>query len=405
MMTFPQRRATALVLTVMGVVALGLPAQAAPNPGPSLPLGHAEPRTLAAGRSEVRTLETSVARTLRTQASARERVAALSVQALNLAGRLNELSARERELAAQLQLARERLRKLAVASYVNGGSSASVDYLLRADSPADLSRRRKLLTSVGRVRNQAVKDYAAARQAASEQLERSIALLDRINSAGATARAELESATSKIGQLRAQLDAARGRLRLLLAVTAVAGSDIPGLFLDAYRAAATAMAKQRPSCRIRWTAVAGVGRIESNHGRWGASQLSVAGDISPPIVGIPLDGNNSTALVRDTDGGVLDGDVLVDRAVGPMQVIPSTWRVVATDGNNDGIEDPNNIFDAAMTAAAYLCRAAPNGLTDDPSLHTAFFSYNHSEAYSQAALQWTKVYDGFRPPSAPIVPV
>ena len=401
-MLSPLRLASALV--ALGAMSFGLPAQAAPNSGPSLPLKHAEPRDLASARSQVRTLESSVARTQRTAAGARERVAALEVQSVELAGRLNELSATERELAGQLQLAHERLRKLAVASYVNGGASASVDYLLRAESPADLSRRRKLLTSVGRVRNQAVKDYTVARQAASDQLRSSIAQLDRINAAGATARAEVESARAQIGRASAQLDAARRRLKLLLAVTPVAGSDIPGLFLDAYRDAATTMAKLMPRCGLRWTAIAGVGRIESNHGRWGESQLSVAGDISPPIVGIPLDGNNSTALVRDTDGGALDGDVLVDRAVGPMQVIPSTWRIVASDGNNDAIEDPNNIFDATLTAAAYLCRAAPNGLTDDPSLQAAFFSYNHSDSYSQAALQWAKVYDSFRPPKGPIVP-
>jgi membrane-bound lytic murein transglycosylase B len=129
----------------------------------------------------------------------------------------------------------------------------------------------------------------------------------------------------------------------------------------------------------------------------------VRGDISPRIVGIPLDGNNNTALIPDTDAGVLDGDLLFDRAVGPMQVIPSTWRVVARDGNEDAIEDPNNVFDAALTAATYLCRAAPNGLRGDPELQAAFFSYNHSEAYSLTALHWSKVYDGLRPPSSPIV--
>ena len=102
-------------------------------------------------------------------------------------------------------------------------------------------------------------------------------------------------------------------------MTPVAGSDIPGLLLDAYRAAATAMAKQDPGCGLPWTALAGVGRIESNHGRSADAQLSVRGDISPPIIGVPLDGKNGTALVPDTDQTV-DGDTVVDQAVGPMQV-------------------------------------------------------------------------------------
>ena len=399
-------------MVVAGTTGAGLAPAHAAQPTPStpsaqaasLPLEHAEPKALATARAQVRALEGAVAATRRAAADARDRVAGLEVRVAALRGQLNELGARERELAEQLRAARERLRKLAVASYVNGGSSSSVDYLLRAEDPADLSRRRKLLTSVGRVRNQAVKDYATARRDASEQLRRSVADLDDLNAAGATARAELAAATGQIGRLSADLDRARQRQTLLLAVTPVAGSDIPGLFLDAYRDAATAMAELDPGCGLRWTALAGVGRIESNHGRSAQAELSLRGDISPPIIGVPLDGTNGTALVRDTDRGELDGDAIYDRAVGPMQVIPSTWRLVARDGNGDNVEDPNNVFDAAMTAATYLCRAAPGGLATDDGLHAAFFSYNHSEAYSLTALHWSKVYDAFRPPRGPIVP-
>jgi membrane-bound lytic murein transglycosylase B len=297
------------------------------------------------------------------------------------------------------------LRKLAVATYVNGGSSTTVDYLLRAKSPADLSRRRQLVSSVGEVRNQAVEDYTAARDAASAALERVVAEFERVNAEGVASRNELLGAADRIGRLGPELDAAREELHLLLAVTPVGETGIPGLLLDAYRAAADRMATLAPGCGIRWTAIAGVGRIESNHGRFGDAQLSVRGDIWPRIVGIPLDGSNNTALVPDTDGGVLDADPVFDRAVGPMQVIPSTWQVVARDGNQDSIEDPNNVFDAALSAAVYLCRAAPNGMGGDPELQAAFFSYNHSEAYSLTALHWSKVYDAMRPPRGPIVVV
>jgi membrane-bound lytic murein transglycosylase B len=53
--------------------------------------------------------------------------------------------------------------------------------------------------------------------------------------------------------------------------------------------------------------------------------LLANGDTTRPIYGIPLDGRDGVAVVRDTDHGKLDGDPNFDRAVGPMQFIPSTW--------------------------------------------------------------------------------
>ena len=91
---------------------------------------------------------------------------------------------------------------------------------------------------------------------------------------------------------------------------------------------------------------------------------------------------------------------LVRQLVSDRRVCALRW---ARDGNGDNVEDPNNVFDAAMTAATYLCRAAPAGLTADDALLAAFFSYNHSEAYSLTALHWSKVYDAWRPPRGPIV--
>jgi hypothetical protein len=86
------------------------------------------------------------------------------------------------------------------------------------------------------------------------------------------------------------------------------------------------------------------------------SVLLANGLSTPRIIGIPLNGVG-TELILDTDHGVLDGDRVYDRAVGPMQFIPSTWAQYATDGNGDGTADPFNIYDAAASAAKYLCDA------------------------------------------------
>lgn len=87
------------------------------------------------------------------------------------------------------------------------------------------------------------------------------------------------------------------------------------------------------------------------------------------------------ALILDTDDGVLDGDTVYDRAVGPMQFIPTTWRLFDADGNVDGETDPQNIYDAALASARYLCAASP--MTTVAGEQRAYFAYNHDLDYSR----------------------
>ena len=102
---------------------------------------------------------------------------------------------------------------------------------------------------------------------------------------------------------------------------------IPALALRAYHEAAAWAAGFRPGCGLSWSVLAGIGRLESNHGmHWGsATRFSPDGVVSPPITGPALNGRG-VASIPDTDGGRWDGDRTWDRAVGPMQFIPSTWR-------------------------------------------------------------------------------
>ncbi len=159
----------------------------------------------------------------------------------------------------------------------------------------------------------------------------------------------------------------------------LAANGIPATALRAYRDAEAVLAAEQPSCRLDWALVAALGRVESNHGRFGGAVLSTSGVSSPPIRGPRLDGR-AFALVRDTDGGRLDGDPAYDRAVGPLQFLPGTWRVVGPDGNHDGIADPHNIFDAALGAGVYLCSGSTD-LANPASLYAAVYRYNHSGAY------------------------
>ena len=160
-----------------------------------------------------------------------------------------------------------------------------------------------------------------------------------------------------------------------------AATGIPARALRAYANADLTMAKVQPACHLPWTMLAGIGRIESDHGRYGGATLAANGDETRPIIGVPLNGAG-VANISDTDGGALDGDPVNDRAVGPMQFIPSTWRNWASDGNGDGLANPQNIDDATVTAGRYLC-AGGRDLGTAAGWWAAVLSYNNSVEYGQ----------------------
>jgi hypothetical protein len=170
----------------------------------------------------------------------------------------------------------------------------------------------------------------------------------------------------------------------------LAADGIPITALTAYQAAAVREASRTPSCGLTWPLLAGIGRVESDHGRFAGATLHSDGLSTPPVIGIPLNGNG-TALIRDTDNGALDGDTVYDRAVGPMQFIPSTWAGWGVDANGDGVKDPFNIFDAAAAAADYLC-AAGRDLTTTHGQVQAILSYNYSWDYVSMVMGLEKVY-------------
>jgi hypothetical protein len=135
-----------------------------------------------------------------------------------------------------------------------------------------------------------------------------------------------------------------------------------------------------PGCHLDWTLLAAIGQVESDHGQVGGSHLDRNGVAHPPIYGPLLDGRNGVAMISDTDAGRIDGSRTFDRAVGPMQFLPSTWAAVAVDGNGDGQRNVQDINDAALGAAVYLC-AGQGDLSTHAGRAAAVFSYNHSQAY------------------------
>ncbi|VXC00615.1 lytic transglycosylase domain-containing protein [Nocardioides sp. AX2bis] len=194
---------------------------------------------------------------------------------------------------------------------------------------------------------------------------------------------------------RAARAAARGgSSRTVAAIGApdeAALTDIPAPALSAYQRAAAVIDEAMPSCALDWELLAAIGRVESDHGRFGGSVLSARGVAKPSIIGVPLTGGEGTRRISDSDAGELDGDKVLDRAVGPMQFIPSTWSVVGVDADGDGERNPQDIDDAALAAAVYLC-----GDGDDLSTvggrEAAVLTYNNSSSYVATVLALRSAY-------------
>lgn len=160
--------------------------------------------------------------------------------------------------------------------------------------------------------------------------------------------------------------------------TTAARTQIPVRALAAYARAHLQVAAEQPGCRVAWNTIAALGGVESAHGSVNGSVLGADGIARPAIRGPALDGGEFGA-VHDTDGGSLDGDARWDRAVGPLQFIPSTWETWAADANGDGTADPHQVDDAALAAGRYLCHSGD--LTQPGAWRRAVFSFNHSDAY------------------------
>jgi len=173
-------------------------------------------------------------------------------------------------------------------------------------------------------------------------------------------------------------------------VTATARkTGIPARALAAYAGVAISF-RDRP-CGIGWNTLAGIGEIESRHGTIFGGSIAANGEAGPAIFGVPLDGG-AVANIPDSDKGAIDGDATIDRAVGPMQLIPEAWRNWHADGNADGVQDPQNIDDATLAAAGYLCRAGDRALDTEIGWRQAVLAYNGSQQYLDDVIRYSTGY-------------
>jgi len=327
------------------------------------------------------------------ETNAEAHLAATERDERDTAARLARAEQTDQAAATNLLVARHNLKAFAVADYETGGAASTISYVMVSTDANDLSRRAWIVTSILQTHRNLANAFFAAKRASTKALQDSISALDQAQSdhqlASSTLGAAVEAVRARTGDFRDRT--------LLLDVTAATAtfgdSDIPLLFVDAYRRGAGATNAATPVCQLPWQVLAGIGKIESNQGRAEGAHLTIGGNVTPPILGPALDGTNGTQLVPASDNGQYTGDPKYEHAVGPMQFLPSTWIKLGRDGNGDGVADPNNIYDADLTAAVYLCRAAPTGgLVDDDALKPAIFAYNHSDQYVAEVLGWYHTY-------------
>ena len=126
--------------------------------------------------------------------------------------------------------------------------------------------------------------------------------------------------------------------------TSYGATDIPEEYLWQYRATADYYG-------LDWTILAGIGKVESDHGR------------------------------IYTEGCIIGPPTPYGRSYGPMQFLVSSWEFAAVDGNGDGIYDSCDYRDAIPSTANYLIM---HGAPED--YYGAIYSYNPADWYVQWVL-------------------
>ena len=151
-----------------------------------------------------------------------------------------------------------------------------------------------------------------------------------------------------VGTGAAHVEAATGApARTYVQPADEAPDAIPPLMLGLYEAAA-------PTCPgLPWEVLAGIGRVETDHGR--NTAVSSAG------------------------------------AEGPMQFMPATWEEYGVDMHGTGSPDILDPADAVFAAARLLCA---DGASTPGGIPGAVFAYNHSDEYVAEVLGWAAAYRG-----------
>jgi hypothetical protein len=146
--------------------------------------------------------------------------------------------------------------------------------------------------------------------------------------------------------------------------------DIPPRAMAAYVHASESITNARfRGCQIPWWVIAAVGKVETNHGRYG--------------------GDGKVRAIDERTGRVEPPIINYAGAHGPMQFLLPTWNWIVKPSRelfDDSSPDVQDIDDSALGTALLLCTSAgvknPDlSDVDSKAFHDAVFAYNHAEWY------------------------
>ena len=335
-------------------------------------------------------------------AGAEARLQELSTDSEAVRNRLVDVVAEVDGLVQQLAEVESVLAARALDRYVNFGA----DDLVGLDDPSDATDAARSVELIRRVDEVqfSTREELLERQVQTDAEQRHLlGRMVELSAELASTETVIAARRASIDELEAEVVDATDRVRTARWSATIPGTDLSVVALDAYLNAEDLLAETWSSCNLSWWMIAGVARIESRHGRYGGRILRADGRVDRPIIGIALDGGPGVRAMVDTDDGVYDGDDVWDRAVGPLQFIPETWRGRGRDGDGDGRADPQNLYDAAYSAGRYLC-ALGGDLGTRSALRSAYFGYNNSTEYVNDVIGHADGYAEFLLPEPPVEP-
>ena len=176
-------------------------------------------------------------------------------------------------------------------------------------------------------------------------------------------------------------------------VSGLSRNGIPDAALKAYSRAQQVLAQVDPACQLPWTLVAAIGRVESNHGRFGGNSLNsdgvaVPGHLRPTAGRHPArPGSATPTRARST---ATPPSTAPSGRCSSSPVPGARWVSTAT-ATASGTRRTST---TRRCRPASTCAPATMNLSKASDLNQAVLRYNHSQSYVDLVVSIAKAYAG-----------